>query len=195
MKLKILAATAAISIITGVLAAYAHTGATGVYKERMDAMGDMGDVVKRLSAMMRGETAYDADAVKAGAKTIRSHAGSTMTGLFPEGSAHPPSEAKPEIWSDWDAFTALANQLETFAQGLEGAADNGLAMQGGMGGGSMMGSGGMMGGQGMMGSGSMMGGGGMMSAEHLAQMPADGVFNMLTQTCSACHTRFRVEKN
>ena len=175
--------------------AFAHGGATGIVKERMDAMGDMGDVVKRLSAMMRGETAYDADAVKAGAKTIRSHAGSTMTGLFPEGSAHPPSEAKPEIWSDWDAFTALADQLETFAQGLEGAADNGLAMQGGMGGGSMMGSGGMMGGQGMMGSGSMMGGGGMMSAEHLAQMPADGVFNMLTQTCSACHTRFRVEKN
>ncbi len=28
----------------------------------------------------------------------------------------------------------------------------------------------------------------------IAQMPADGLFNMVAQTCSACHSKFRVEK-
>ncbi|WP_368074470.1 hypothetical protein [Celeribacter baekdonensis] len=26
-----------------------------------------------------------------------------------------------------------------------------------------------------------------------ASMPADGAFNMVTQTCSACHAKFRYE--
>ena len=198
MKLKILAATAAISIITGVLAAYAHTGATGVYKERMDAMMAMGKVVKSLSAMMRGETGFDAASVKEGARAIKSHAGEAMTSLFPEGTTEAPSEAREEIWSDWETFAALATQLETYATGLEIAADNGLGMSGeaqesmmGNGNSMMMGSqNGMMGGgSGMMGSTQPM-----MTTEQLAAMPVDGVFNMVAQTCSSCHTKFRLEK-
>ncbi|MEZ5877565.1 MAG: cytochrome c [Tepidamorphaceae bacterium] len=93
MSKKLSFAAAGLVMAAGATA-FAHGGATGIVKERMDAMGDMGDVVKRLSAMMRGETAYDADAVKAGAKTIRSHAGSTMTGLFPEGERASPVRGK-----------------------------------------------------------------------------------------------------
>ena len=57
----------------------------------------------------------------------------------------------------------------------------------------------MMGNSGMMGEGSGMGSGMgsqvmEMNPEQWANMPVDGVFNMLTQTCSACHTRFRLEK-
>jgi len=198
VKLKILAATAAISIITGVLAAYAHTGATGVYKERMDAMMAMGKVVKSLSAMMRGETGFDAASVKEGARAIKSHAGEAMTSLFPEGTTEAPSEAREEIWSDWETFAALATQLETYATGLEIAADNGLGMSGDAQG-SMMGNGNsmMMGSQsGMMGGGSGMMGSTqpMMTTEQLAAMPVDGVFNMVAQTCSSCHTKFRLEK-
>ena len=56
----------------------------------------------------------------------------------------------------------------------------------------------MMGGDAMMGSGDMMGGGGMMAdatmgREELAEMPADAVFAMVSDTCSSCHTRFRTE--
>lgn len=198
MKVRFFAATAAATIITGGLAAYAHTGATGVYKERMDAMMAMGKVVKTLSAMMRGETEFDAASVKEGARAIKSHAGGAMTSLFPEGTTEAPSEARAEIWTDWETFEALADQLETYATGLERAADNGLAMSGGAQG-SMMGNGNsmMMGGQsGMMGGGSGMMGSAqpMMTAEQLAAMPADGVFNMVAQTCSSCHTKFRLEK-
>ncbi|MDA5095887.1 cytochrome c, partial [Aliiroseovarius sp. KMU-50] len=64
--------------------------------------------------------------------------------------------------------------------------------------GTMMGNGSAMmgGGSAMMGAGTMMGSGMMgngMTAEHIAEMPADGAFVMLTQVCSACHTKFRAE--
>ena len=49
----------------------------------------------------------------------------------------------------------------------------------------------MMTGASMMGGGMMMGG--VPGREELSEMPADGVFMMLSQSCSACHTRFRSE--
>lgn len=190
---KITVIAAAVATSTAVVA-FAHGGATGVVKERMDAMADMGEAVKAIAPMMRGEIAYDAAAVRQAAATFSLHAGNAMTQLFPEGTDGAPSEAKADIWSKWDDFSALADQLGVFAEGLAGAADNGLMASGdtGMSSGTMMG-----GGAGMMGGGSgMMGGGAMgagVTAEHIAEMPADGAFVMLTQVCSACHTQFRTE--
>lgn len=207
MNMKKMAAVAAtIVVATGTLA-FAHTGATGIYKERMDAMMAMGKVIKELSAMMRGESEYDPEVVQEGARVIRSHTGGKMTELFPEGTTEKPSEARAEIWSDWETFSALAKQLAVYAEGLEKAAANGLAMSGGNAA-SMMGNSQsmMMGGdqKGMTGghSGMMMGGTSsmmgnsppMMTVGQLAKMPADGVFNMLARTCSSCHTKFRQEK-
>ncbi|CTQ47626.1 c-type cytochrome [Roseibium aggregatum] len=186
-------------LLTGAVAAYAHGGASGVVKERMDAMGAMGDTMKFLSAMMRGEKEYDAELVRKGAAVIQSHSGEALTKLFPEHSAEDPSEAKHEIWTEWQDFSDLANQLEVFAIGLGEAAGNGLAHSGD--GNGMMGQDTIMGGNSMMSQGGMMGSTPMMGdAGHMAdpaliaQMPADGVFNMVAQTCSACHSKFRVEK-
>ncbi len=181
-------------------AALAHGGATGIVKERMDGMGVMKGSMKVLTPMMQGKTEYDAEAVRREAEKIQAHAGDTLTKLFPEGSDGKPSEAKPEIWSDWNGFVGLAAQLETFSAGLAAAADNGLMMAGTQHGSMMEGSNSMMRSSGM-GSGSMMGAGigngGMMggahSVEDLSQMPADSVFMMMSQVCSACHTRFRSE--
>ena len=188
----------------------AHSGAKGIVGERMEHMEMLGDAVKQLTAMFTGKAPYDAAKVRDLANVVKDHGGATMTALFPKGSIEPPSEAKPEIWTDWQTFQALADQLESFGAGLAAAADN---PRGGMPGGSgMMGQqGGMMGqsGQGMMGQGmgqgmmgqNMMGSGGspgvmpQHSAETFAQMPPDMVFGMVTQTCSSCHTRFRAEKN
>jgi cytochrome c556 len=201
-------------VLTGLsVAALAHSGATGVVKERMDAMKAMGDAVKQIKPMMSGEAPYDSQTVRDAARVIDSHAGSAMTEKFPEGSTEAPSEALPVIWEEWSRFETLARQLSEAARGLEMAADNGLHGAGQMMGdgsgmmgdtGHMMGDGsGMMGdGSGMMGGGmmsgqsGMMGGdgsGGMMTAEDLGRMPADGVFVMMTQACSACHDRFRKE--
>ncbi len=189
------------------LAALAHSGATGVMKERMDAMGEMGDEMKRLAPMMRGQTEYDPDVVRSAADTMIGHAGTQMTELFPEGSNGEPSEALDTIWEDWEEFAALAEALRTSAEGMKLAADNGLVGQGEMPGGGMMGTGqGMMGtGQTMMGGNQPMMGAGqgmmgaaptqMMTTEMLAEMPVNAGFMAVTQTCSACHQKFRAEDN
>ena len=178
--------------------AFAHSGATGVVKERMDAMKSMGEAIKQITPMMSGEAAYDQAAVRAAAQSIAKDAGEAMTSLFPEGSTDHPSEVLPRTWDEWDRFVALADQLQVAASGLALAAGNGLHgdghmmndQSGMMGAGSGM----MSGGAGMMGGGMMMGNGGLpsgMTAEQISQMPADGAFMMLTQTCSACHDRYR----
>ena len=114
MRTRAILIAGAMMIATGGLA-FAHGGATGIVKERMDAMTDMKNAVKTLTAIMRGETAYDAGTVKKEAAVIRSHAGEAMTKLFPADSDNTNSEAKQEVWSNWDGFTALAERLETLA--------------------------------------------------------------------------------
>lgn len=191
---------AAIAMTSVGLSALAHSGATGVMKERMDAMGEMGEALKRLTPVMRGQTDYDPGVVRDAADTMIRHGGSEMTTLFPEGSNGAPSEALDAIWEDWDDFAALAQALRTSAEGMKLAADNGLAGPGGMSGFGMMGgNGGMMGTSGgMMGSGQTAMGGGpvqMRSPEVLAEMPVNAGFMAVTQTCSACHQKFRAEDN
>lgn len=179
---------AAIIASSTALAAFAHGGATGVVKERMDAMADMGKAVKAVTPMMRGEIAYDADVVRQAAATFSRHAGETMTNLFPEGTGGAPSEAKDSVWTKWEEFSELAEQLGVVSEGLAGAADNGMMASGGgaastdtmMGGAS-----GMMGGADTTES--------TMTVAQIAEMPVDSAFTMVTQVCSACHTKFRAE--
>ena len=186
-KTTILAAIVASSTA---LTAFAHGGATGIVKDRMDAMAEMGKAVKAVTPMMRGEAAYDADVLRQAAATFSRHAGEAMTQLFPEGTGGAPSEAKETVWTQWEEFSELAERLGVIAEGLAGAADNGLMSSNG--GAGMMGNGAMMGNSAMMGGGAMMDGG-MMTAEQIASMPADGAFTMVTQVCSACHAKFRTE--
>ncbi|WP_170394389.1 c-type cytochrome [Ruegeria arenilitoris] len=169
---------------------FAHGGATGVVKERMDGMGVMKEAMKVLTPMMRGQVDYDTAVVRDRSEDISRHAGEALTKLFPKGSLDAPSEAKPEIWQDWEAFSTLADQLRVMADGLAEASENGLMMAG-----EAPAVGDMMGGQGgsMMG-GSTIGTGVGANMMDLSQMPVDGVFTMMGQVCSACHTRFRVEK-
>ena len=196
MKITGISAVIATGSIAG--AVWAHSGATGVVKERMDGMMAMGKSVKEITPMMRGQTDYDPERVRAFAEDMRQHSGEALTRLFPEGTTGAPSEAKPNIWTDWEEFAALAEQLHTLSEGLALAAENGLMHGGGGLTSSMMGGESMMGGQSMMGGGSMMGNSATSEfrnygPEEFSEMPADGVFMMVSQTCSACHTKFRAE--
>ncbi|MFC6673519.1 c-type cytochrome [Marinobacterium aestuariivivens] len=169
----------------------AHGGATGVVKERMELMKDLKGSMKSLSEMFSGKADYDAAKVREAAAVLEAASGEAMTRLFPEGSLHGPTEAKPGIWQEWERFQGLADDLGVYSRALAESADN-RGGAGGQGSGTMMGTRSMMGGQSMMGTGGMMGGA--PSAEHLAQMPSEMVFKMVTDTCSSCHTRYRVEK-
>ena len=183
---KIVMGTIVVSAIAA--SAFAHGGAKGIVKERMDGMSALGKTIKALAPMMRGEGRYDAKAVRQGAETIRAHAGASLTKLFPVGSGGKPSEAKDVVWQDWEEFSALAEQLHLYSEGLSLAADNGLMMSNdAQDTGSMMGAGSTM----MGGNTPMMAS--QMGLEELSEMPVDGVFAMVSQTCSSCHTKFRAE--
>ena len=103
-----------ISMVAIILAAtttvaLAHSGATGIVKERMDAMSEMGKTIKELATMMRGEKAYDTNIVRTGAALIGKHSGDAMTGLLPFGNN--PVIESPECLpiSAAPAFTTLAS--------------------------------------------------------------------------------------
>ena len=88
--------------------ARAHSEASGIVKERMDAMKTMGKAIKTLAKMISGETAYDPATARELATDIGRHGGDAMTRLFPNGSLQHPTEALPVIWTDWNRFSALA---------------------------------------------------------------------------------------
>lgn len=108
------------------MVAVAHNGATGVVMDRMMGMTVMRDVMAGLAPMMRGEVPFDVRAVQEDAARIIAHSGDNMNRLFPEGSLQAASYAKPEIWTEWEDFAALSEQLKTYALGLGMAAPNGL---------------------------------------------------------------------
>ena len=106
--------------------ATAHNGATGVVMERMMGMSAMKTIMAELAPMMQGAVAYDGVAVQEAAFALQTHAGETMTVLFPQEDIPAASYAKPEIWTDWERFAALSEELRLYSDGLAIAAANGL---------------------------------------------------------------------
>ena len=110
----------AIAILVGATSALAHTGATGIVKERMDGMDALAESMKSLVKMSKsGEIVLDQ--VREAAMVIQSHSGTAMTARFPEGSLPEVSEASPAIWTDWDGFSEISNELRAVAVSLEKA--------------------------------------------------------------------------
>ena len=105
-------------------AVLAHEGATGVVKQRMEMMKAMAAQMKALKSMVDGQTAYDPDVIAAVAEKISTHAAS-IAPSFPSGANQHPSEARPEIWTDWDSFKTSAEKLRAGAAALREIAANG----------------------------------------------------------------------
>ena len=114
-------AMVAILALTAAGAAFSHSGASGIVKERMDAMSAIAKSLKVVGTMIKGEAAFDAGSVELAAGEIANHA-KMVPHMFPDGSNKKPSEALPAIWTDWDKFTKLAASMETSAQDLAEAA-------------------------------------------------------------------------
>ena len=153
--------------------AKAHSGATGIVKERMDKMKVIGRATKSLSKQMRGKEPYDPEKVNVLAKEVADHSGDAMTVLFPQNSLGHPTEALPEIWAEWAEFERLAVTLRESAQALQIAADNPqLPVEGSLRQQLLQ---------------------GFVAAEKLIELPPEAAFIQIVQTCSACHDRFRLE--
>lgn len=84
---------------------------------RMNGMSAIAKNMKTIGQMAKGETAFDAAAAKSAAAAIAEHAAETPD-LFKANETDPKSEARSEIWSNFDDFTAKALELETIASDL-----------------------------------------------------------------------------
>ena len=104
-------------------AALAHSGATGIVKERMDGMKAMSDATKAIGAVKTGVLPYSADLMRRAAEELRRHAEAAHV-LFPEGSATGKSEALPSIWAERQGFDQLLNDLIAAATRLEAVAED-----------------------------------------------------------------------
>ncbi len=118
----IAAATLAVLVASG--GVFAHGGAEGVVKERMDLMKALGESMKAVKGQVMGTSEPDRTTITREAAAIATHA-EAITSKFPEGSLEGPSEAKPEIWTRWADFEAAAEDLATAARQLEMTAESG----------------------------------------------------------------------
>ena len=109
--------------------AIAHSGATGVVKERMELMKSIANQMKTVGLMIKGETGYDAGQVERAARTITAHA-EKVPDMFPEGTFDAPSEALPAIRQDWPEFLKMTDDLRAQAGNLLAAAQNSAEVEG-----------------------------------------------------------------
>lgn len=101
---------AAAIILATTEGAFAHSGAKGVVKDRMELMKDIAGQMKIVAVMIKGEAQFDAGVVSRAAMAIAGHA-DEIPQYFPEGSLEAPSEALPDIWKDWDMFVELTDDF------------------------------------------------------------------------------------
>jgi cytochrome c556 len=121
MRLRTYAIASLLVAATG-LAAFAHSGATGIVKERMELMKGIAAQMKTVARMIKGERAFDAEKAVSAARTIADHA-ERIPEKFPENSIKGMSEATPAIWENWDEFVAITDELKTKADALSAAAE------------------------------------------------------------------------
>ena len=99
-------------------------------KARQEVMETLGKNMKILGDMAGAKTAYDAAAAEA-AKAAIVAAASEAAAKFEPQATDPESEAKAEIWTNWEDFVAKANGLNTAATALDASTLEGV--QAGMG--------------------------------------------------------------
>jgi cytochrome c556 len=108
MKLTIIAAVG-IALSYAASAHEGHEHATGVVRERMELMTDMGKRLLAISKRLRGNK--ELDRIAPDARAIQ-EASSKITAEFPPGSTQFPTAAKPVVWQQWDDFAEKARKLQ-----------------------------------------------------------------------------------
>ena len=108
MKLVTKTIAAGLILIAG--AAIASEAADPNVKARQEVMETLGKNMKILGDIAGGKAAYDAAAAEA-AKAAIIAAASEASAKFEPQATDPESEAKPEIWTNWDDFLAKDKAL------------------------------------------------------------------------------------
>jgi cytochrome c556 len=117
MKLFTKTLIAGLVLVAGV--AFAKEGVQdATVKARMDLMGTIGKNTKVLGDMAGEKVAFDAAAAQ-DAKAALMAASADIPAKFEPAATDPVSEAKPEIWTNWDDFMAKGNALNAAATALD----------------------------------------------------------------------------
>jgi cytochrome c556 len=94
----------------------AHQGVLNpVVKARMANMSAIAENVKTLGVMAKGGTAFDQFDAREAARRIAAHAAETPS-LFEAPESAPQSEARPEIWENFEDFSNKAGALVEIAE-------------------------------------------------------------------------------
>ena len=101
-------------VLLGIQGAQAHEGATGVVKDRMDRFKASKESVKQLKKSLK---TGDWSVIQQEARDLQQWA-SEMSSFFPEGSNGKPSEAKDNIWSDWEGFLLTVESYQESTEKL-----------------------------------------------------------------------------
>jgi len=110
------------ALLLAAMSAQAHEGATGIVKERMDAMEDMAKAMKEIRRRMlanRDLPGIASEAARIGALAER------LPELFPPGSNGRPSETLTSVWQQWPKFQAEGERLAQEAGKLGQSAASG----------------------------------------------------------------------
>lgn len=107
-------------LVLSPLSINAHTGATGVVKERMDGFKAAKKSMRTLKSAIRSE---DFTTIEREASSLALWF-SDLDSRFPAGSNPSPSEALDIIWEEFDQFSSIANDTRNSARMLAQAAIN-----------------------------------------------------------------------
>lgn len=86
---------------------------------RSELMRTIGKNTGILGDIAGGKAAYDAAAAEGAKAAIVEAAGKIEASFKDQGAADPASEAKPEVWADWEEFLADAKKLGDAAGALD----------------------------------------------------------------------------
>jgi len=100
-------------------AALAHEGVQNeAVKARMMLMDNIKDAVGVLGGMAKGEMAFDAAKADAAKEALIRHS-AEIPAAFEAEEMDPKSEARPEIWENWEDFVGKAEALGAAAGELD----------------------------------------------------------------------------
>ena len=116
-------AAAALALAATSLSVLAHEGATGVVAERMASMKEIARHMKGFNAALKTRSSVTPEMV-AHAEGIHRRV-DDLNKMFPAGSDHGHTEAKPDIWRDPKKFEAMVVAFDADAKALVAASRSG----------------------------------------------------------------------
>jgi cytochrome c556 len=109
MRKHLLTSLVALSLAAPAMAADSPT--ERAIKYRQAAMTVVGSNFKPMGAMIKGEIPFDAAVFARHAEDLSAIAGVDILRGFPEDSEGKGSDAKPDIWLDWEDFKAKMEDM------------------------------------------------------------------------------------